>query len=120
MTSQSDALPTIMDEIKAKPLSSYLDRDITERLNLSEPIEPNQSGSSNANLLGEAAGTQVTTSEEQSSALSKKQTRKRLIIEDDEEEERGNHEQSKILPESLIEEETKESETTNKKIVPNS
>ena len=38
----------------------------------------------------------------------------------DEEEERGNHEQSKILPESLIEEETKESETANKKIVPNS
>ena len=46
-----------MDEIKAKPLSDYLDRDITERLNLSEPIEPNQSGSSNINLLGEAAGT---------------------------------------------------------------
>ena len=56
MSGQSEMLPTDMEPIKAKPLSSYLDQSITERLNLSEPIEPNQSGSSTLNLFGQAAG----------------------------------------------------------------
>ena len=115
MSSQSEILPTDVENIKAKPLSSYLDSSITERLNLSEPIEPNQSGSSTVNLFGLAAGDQATnllsSNEEQSSASLKGKKSKRLIIDDEEDEERGNHSQSRITPESLIEETKEESKS---------
>ena len=62
MSGQGEILPTQMDTIKSKTLSSYLDNDITERLGLSEPVEPNQSGSSIGNSLGLDAGQQVNNS----------------------------------------------------------
>ena len=113
-----------MDTIKSKTLSSYLDNDITERLGLSEPIEPDQSGSSFGTLLSLAAGEQVTTSitEEQSSVSSARSKKgKRLLIEDDEEEERGSHHQSSVQPESFKEdEESKELKTGKPKVEENS
>ena len=107
MTGQGEILPTQMDTIKSRTLSSYLDNDITERLGLSEPIEPDQSGSSVGNLLGSAAGEQVTNSitEEQSSLSARGKKGKRLLIEDDDEEERGSHHQSSVQPESFKDEE---------------
>ena len=56
MGAQNEILPTQMETIKSKTLASYLDNDIIERLGLSEPIEPNQSGSSIGNSLGLDAG----------------------------------------------------------------
>ena len=42
---QKEVLPFVFEPIKQKSLSSYLDREIIERLELAEPVEAGQSGS---------------------------------------------------------------------------
>ena len=42
---QKETLPFVFEPIKSKSLSSYLDREIIERLELADPVEAGQSGS---------------------------------------------------------------------------
>lgn len=88
-------MPQSFEQIKSKPLSSYLDKEITERLQLTQPIDTVQSGN-RVNQIGQAMGDNrsvLSLSEEQSSFSSKSLSIKKKAI-PDEEEERGSNSES--------------------------